>query len=402
MADLGNKNVNTQEHASFLGAGAYNHFSPSVVRQLQMRGEFFTAYTPYQPEVSQGTLQAIFEYQTMIAELTGMDVSNASHYDGSTALAEAVMMAVNISRKKRRKVILSPAIKPQCRAVIRTYLQSMDCEIVGDDEPMTTPQDLFDLLDKNTACMVIQNPNFFGELEEVEGLAKAIHDVGALFIVHSDPHSMALFSPPGHYGADIVTAEGNGLGQPLNFGGPYLGIMACSKKLMRKMPGRLVGETVDTNGERGFVLTLSAREQHIRREKATSNICTNTGLVALGTAIYMTAMGKQGLRRVAELCYHKAHYAAQEINELDDYYVISERPFFNEFIVACSYPVSEINESLLGHKVIGGYDLEQDHPSLENLMLVSVTETNTREQIDKFVKALKKCSILVKTRRKFA
>ncbi len=392
LTELSDKNADAHHYACFTGAGAYNHFVPSAVSQLQMRSEFYTAYTPYQPEVSQGTLQAMFEYQTMVAELTGMEVVNASHYDGATSLAEAALMAHNVHRGKRKKVLISPNINPNYRAVMRTYFQGTDILLTGDEDPGTGLEALKGMLDDDTACLIVQTPNFFGELEPVAGLADAVHEAGALLVVHTDPHSLGLFAPPGHYGADIVTAEGQGLGNPLNFGGPYLGIFASREKYVRKMPGRLVGQTTDANGRRGFVLTLTTREQHIRREKATSNICTNTGLVALGAAIYLAAMGKQGMRRVAELCYHKAHYAAAQIDALPGFRLLTERPFFKEFVVQCPKPVAEINRALLAHKIIGGYDLSQHFPHRQNQMLVAVTEMNTRRQIDRFVAALKEVS----------
>lgn len=389
LDSLAGENANANRFSCFLGAGAYNHFVPSVVGQLQMRNEFYTAYTPYQPEVSQGTLQAIFEYQSMVAALTGMDVVNASHYDGATSLAEAAIMAVNAARGQRHKILVSPHVHPQYRAVLRTYLQGTSLRVTGDESPGNDLEALKGLLDDQTACLIIQNPNFLGELEPVAGLAEAVHAAGALLIVHVDPISLGLFKPPGEYGADVVTGEGQSLGNALNFGGPYLGIFATRDALVRKVPGRLVGQTTDVDGRRGFVLTLSAREQHIRRERATSNICTNQGLVALGAAIYLAVMGKQGLRRVAELCYHKAHYAAAEIAKLDGYQVLSRKPFFKEFVVRCPRPAAEINAALAGRRIVGGYDLGDSYPGREQEMLVCVTEMNSKAQIDGLVAALK-------------
>jgi glycine dehydrogenase subunit 1 len=372
-----------------LGAGAYNHFVPSVVPYLASRGEFITAYTPYQPEVSQGTLQAIFEYQSMVAELTGMDAVNASHYDGATSMAEAAIMSYNVARGKRRKIIVSPSIHPQYRQVLRTYLPGEQVEITGDEYADTSLSDLKALLDKDTACLIVQNPDFFGGLLDVDGLADVVHEVGALLVVVANPiHSLGLLKPPGEYGADIVVAEGQPLGAGLNFGGPYLGIFAARTKLVRKMPGRLVGETVDTEGKRGYVLTLSPREQHIRREKATSNICTNQGLIALIAGMYLSYMGKGGMRAVAELCYHRSHYAAAEIDKLSAYEVISKGKFFNEFVVKCPKPVAQINETLLEKGILGGYDVQKDYPTIENQMLVCVTELNDRGQINRLVSAL--------------
>ncbi|UCC86504.1 MAG: aminomethyl-transferring glycine dehydrogenase subunit GcvPA [Anaerolineales bacterium] len=383
------KNSSTGCFATFLGAGAYNHFVPSVIPQLASRGEFLTAYTPYQPEVSQGTLQAIFEYQSMIAALTGMDVVNASHYDGATSMAEAAIMAVNVSRGKRRKILVSPCIHPQYRQTLRTYLPGDQVTITGDENLRAGLEDLKEMLDDETACLIIQNPNFLGELMDVEGLANAVHGAGALLVVVANPLiSLGLLKPPGDYGADIVVAEGQPLGAGLNFGGPYLGVFAAREEYVRRMPGRLVGETTDTQGRRGYVLTLTPREQHIRREKATSNICTNQGLVALMAGMYLAYMGKSGLRAVAEMCYHKAHYAAAEIDKLDGYRVVNSAPFFNEFRVKCPVPVAELNAALLEESILGGYDLQQDYPHAENEMLICLTEMNTRQQIDRLVTAL--------------
>ena len=386
VGSLAEANLTTAEGSCFLGAGAYRHFVPAVVDAVISRGEFYSAYTPYQPEVSQGTLQAIFEYQTMICELTGMDVSNASHYDGATSTAEAVITAVNIHRMRRKKVVLSPFVHPEYREVVRTYTQGMDLTIVGDED---ASQDPTDFLDEDTACVIAQYPDFLGRFEDLSDLAQAAQDVGAIFIVAADPIALGLLKPPGAFGADIVTGEGQGLGIGLNFGGPYLGFFAVKKKHVRKIAGRLVGQTTDADGERGFVLTLATREQHIRRERATSNICTNQGLMALAAAVYMAALGKCGLRQVAELCYHKAHYAADRIDTLDGFSVLRDKPFFKEFVVHCPKPVSEINEGLLRQRaIVGGYDLGRDYPDLEDHMLLCVTEMNPRQEIDLLVQTL--------------
>jgi glycine dehydrogenase subunit 1 len=383
------KNSSTGCFATFLGAGAYNHFVPSAVPYLATRGEFLTAYTPYQPEVSQGTLQAIFEYQSMVAELTGMPVVNASHYDGATSMAEAAIMAVNVSNGKRRKIVVAPSVHPQYRQTLRTYLPGDQVTITG-DEGSATLDELKAMLDKDAACLIVQNPSFFGDLLDVNGLADAVHQAGALLVVVATPvMSLGLLTPPGEYGADIVVAEGQPLGAGLNFGGPYLGIFATRDQFVRKMPGRLVGETTDTEGRKGYVLTLSTREQHIRREKATSNICSNQGLIALIAAMYLAYMGKQGMRQVAELCFHKAHFAAEQISALKGYSVLNSGPFFNEFVVQCPKPVAEINTALLKKGILGGYDLEQDYPERKNQMLVCLTEMNSRSQIDRLVEALK-------------
>ncbi len=389
LQNLAGANIDTNNFAWFLGAGAYNHYVPSVVNHMLLRGEFYTAYTPYQPEVSQGTLQAIFEYQTMIAALTGMEISNASHYDGATSLAEGIIMAVNLARGKRRRVILSPAVHPQYRAVVRTYTAGAELDLVGDDDSGSTLDDLVALLDDQTAVLVVQSPNFFGQIEALEGLAAKVHDAGALLCVVGDPIAMGLLKPPGAYDADIVVGEGQPLGISLSFGGPYLGFFATRQKFVRKMAGRLVGETVDTEGRRGYVLTLSTREQHIRREKATSNICTNQGLMALAATVYLSLLGKHGLRQVAELCYHKSHYAASQIDALDGYTVDRSKPFFKEFVITCPMPVNEINRYLIEEwGIVGGCDLSNDYPARENQMLVCVTENNTVEEIEALAVAL--------------
>lgn len=393
MRWLAEHNNDTDRSDCFLGAGTYNHYSPSTVDYVLQRGEFYTSYTPYQPEISQGMLQAIFEYQSMICRLTGMEVSNASHYDGATSLAEGVLLALNAARGTRNKTILSPGVNPQYREVVRTYLRGWDTEIVGDDEPEMEIGNLKALLDNRTAALVIQNPNFFGQFEEVEDLASAVHEAGALLIVVADPIALGLFQPPGAYGADIVVAEGQPLGIPPSFGGPHLGIFATRKAFVHGLAGRLVGETVDAEGNRGYVLTLATREQHIRRARASSNICTNAALTALGATVYLATMGRSGLRQVAELCYYKSHYAASRIDELPGFAVNShapQKPFFKEFVVESPKPVDEVNRMLLDDfSIIGGYDLGRDYPHLDRHMLVAVTETNTRASIDCLVEALR-------------
>ncbi len=386
---LSGENLEAGHFTSFLGAGAYNHYVPRVVDHVISRSEFYTAYTPYQPEISQGTLQSIFEYQSMICALTGMEVANASHYDGATSTAEAVIMALNVARAKRKKVILSPGVHPAYRAVVHTYTQGMGLDLVGEGDLTADIPDLVALLDQDTACLVVQSPNFFGEIEDLEGLAEVVHAVQAMLVVVTDPVSLGLLKPPGDYGADIVVGEGQALGNGLNFGGPYLGLFACRERDVRKSAGRLVGQTVDTEGKRGYVLTLATREQHIRRERATSNICTNQALCALATAVHLAALGKRGLRKLAELCYHKAHYAADRIAALDGYQVIADKPFFKEFVVRCPAPVKEVNDYLLTEwGIIGGYDLGRDYAHLENHMLLCVTEVISREEIDTLVDAL--------------
>jgi glycine dehydrogenase subunit 1 len=388
LQSLADANADLNHHACFLGAGAYNHYIPSIVDHIIRRGEFFTAYTPYQPEVSQGTLQAIFEFQSMIGSLTGMEVCTASHYDGATAFAEAALMAVHTTR--RNKVIISPAVHPQYRQVLRTYSQfNPDLHIVGDDDQTNEIPDLLKLLDDQTACVMLSNPNFFGQFEDMNGLADLVHAKGAMLTVSVNPISLGLFKPPSEYGVDIVTGEGQPLGVPLSLGGPYLGFFCTTREYMRRIPGRIVGETVDKEGERGYVLTLKAREQDIRREKATSNICTNQGLMALAACVYMSVMGKSGLRQAANLCYQKAHYAAEQIGKLKGYEVWDDRSFFHEFVVKCPAPITDINERLLiDHDIIGGFDLSREYRHLQNHMLLCCTETDTREEIDELVAAL--------------
>lgn len=392
MRRLAERNANAASHECFLGAGAYHHYIPATVDYIIGRGEFFTSYTPYQAEASQGMLQAMFEYQSMVCQLTGMEVTNASHYDGATSLVEAVRMALNLASNKRQKVILSPAVNPRYRDTVRTYLQDTESSLVGENAPVGDIASLEALLDDQVAALVIQNPNFFGQLENVVGLAEAVHQAGALLIVVADPIALGLFQSPGDYGADVVVADGQALGIPLTFGGPHLGIFSARKQYVHHMPGRLVGETVDSSGRRGYVLTLAAREQHIRRARATSNICTNAGLMALAATTYLATLGETGLRQVAELCYHKSHYAADRIANIAGLEVNPQalnQPFFKEFSVLLPRPVEEVNRILLEqYGIIGGFDLGSDYPSLERHMLIAVTEMKTREAIDRLVEAL--------------
>ncbi len=384
MQHIAEANEGAGELVCFLGAGAYQHYIPAVVDSVLRRGEFYTAYTPYQPEVSQGTLQAIFEYQSLMCALTGMEVSNASHYDGATAVAEAVNMAYAQFRGKRSRMILSPALHPHYRQTVHTYTRGSDITLHGDAlDPASGPEALIPLIDDRTALVVVQYPDFFGRIYDYRALAQAAHAAGALLAVSANPLALGLLTPPGEFGADIVTGEGQPLGIPLSYGGPYLGIFTTRKKYVRKMAGRIAGQTVDSRGQRGFVLTLTAREQHIRREKATSNICTNQGIMALAATVYLSVLGKQGLRQVAELNYHKAHYAAQTIARLPGYALWQpQTPFLNEFVVRCPQPAADTNERLLEHDILGGYDLGKDYPALQNHMLLAVTEMNSREEID--------------------
>ena len=364
---------------SFLGAGSYYHFIPSIVKAVMTRGEFLTAYTPYQPEVSQGTLQVIFEFQTMISSLYGMEVANAGMYDGATSLAEAVLMACRVTR--RQQVVVSDTVAPAYRQVIATYCQAQGVAI-----DIVPTADIGASVTEATAGVVAQYPNFYGGLDDLAGLAAIAHDDGALLVVSADPLAMGMLKPPGGFGADIVTGEGQPIGIPPSFGGPYLGLFSCKQQYIRQMPSRLVGRTTDTQGRTGYVLTLQTREQHIRRERATSNICTNEALYALASTIYLAAMGRHGLRQVAELCYHKAHYAASAIAGLDGYSLPQSGEFFQEFVVSCPEAPSKVNRRLMERNILGGLDVSD---RFENGMLLCVTEMNSREDIDLLVDALR-------------
>ncbi|MBN1440904.1 MAG: aminomethyl-transferring glycine dehydrogenase subunit GcvPA [Anaerolineales bacterium] len=396
MRFLAEANVQAQDTACFLGAGAYHHYIPPAVNHLLLRGEFYTAYTPYQPEISQGTLQSIFEFQTLIAALTGMEAANASHYDGATAAAEAVVLALQQSRGRRR-VVLSPVLHPHYRRVIRTYLQGADIHFAGDETPETYSafqarsriKHLATCVDESTAVVVAPYPSFVGEVDDLAPLAEVVHTAGALLAVAVNPIALGLLKPPGEMGADIVFGEGQPLGIPLSCGGPYLGFFATRRAYLHKMSGRIAGETSDGQGRRGYVLTLAAREQHIKRERASSNICTNQALMALAATVYLSLLGKHGLRRVAELCYHRANYAADRVARLPGFQVVSRFPFFHEFVLRCPKSVAEINRNLLDHwEIIGGYDLGRDFPCLANHMLLAFTEMTPREQIDRLADAL--------------
>jgi glycine dehydrogenase subunit 1 len=396
LAEIAGSNEHTRSDlVSFLGAGAYNHYIPAVVDHILRRGEFYTAYTPYQPEISQGTLQAIFEYQSLMAALTGMEVSNASHYDGATAAAEAINMAFAQYRGKRRRILVSPSVHPQYRAVMRTYTQGMGVEMVGDDPKANLesgPDALAAQIDEQTMLVVVQYPDFFGRIFDYGKLISDAHARGALACVVANPTSLGLLKTPGAMDADIVVGDGQPLGIPMWFGGPTVGFFTTRKSYVHKMAGRLVGETVDNRGQRAYVLTLTAREQHIKRERATSNICTNQGLLALAAAVYLSLLGRTGLRQVAELCYHKAHYAAERLATVPGVSLCFEQPFFHEFALCVGRPAAEVNAHLLEHGILGGYDLGQDYPSLANHLLVAVTEMNTKEEIDTFVDVLSEAS----------
>ena len=375
---------------SFIGAGVYSHFSPTIVDHLIQRSEFFTSYTPYQPEISQGTLQYIFEFQTLICQLTGMEVANASMYDGSTAMAEAYLMTQRVTR--REKIVVSDGVHPEYREVARTYTQHGDLEIVtaGFDEKTGRVADL-SALDDKTAALVVQSPNFFGCVENLERLADAAHKVGALLVVVvPEAISFGLLKSPGECGADIVVGEGQSFGIPMSFGGPHVGLFATQEKYVRQMPGRLCGIAYDKDGNRGFVLTLSTREQHIRREKATSNICTNQGLIALAATIYMEAMGKQGLQEVAKQNAQKAAYAARKIAAIDGYEIAFSAPTFNEFVVRGPRAATEILDELrVAHGIIGGLPLSKYYADRPNDFLVCVTETTSKDRIDDLIAGLR-------------
>ena len=371
-------NVNLDEYTCFLGAGSYRHFIPGVIGHLTSRSEFYTAYTPYQAEISQGTLQAMYDYQSLVCQLTGMEVSNAGLYDGSTATSEAALMACRITNRK--KVAVLKTVNPGYIEVLDTYIKGHNASLEK-IEPQSRS------LASDYSCLIVQQPNFFGYFEDLGLYVQAAHGIGALLIAIVDPISLGLFSPPGDYEADIVVAEGQPLGNPTNFGGPGLGVFTCRKEYLRQMPGRIVSRTTDMAGKAGYVLTLQTREQHIRRERATSNICTNESLVALAAAIYLVALGKTGLRHVAELCYHKAHYAASEINKIKGFSLVFEAPFFKEFVVRCPISPSALNKILFSEKIIGGLDVSH---MIEGSTLLCVTEMNTKQQIDKLVDILRR------------
>lgn len=372
---LASRNAAPGEYACFLGAGAYRHYIPSVVKSVVARGEFLTSYTPYQPEVAQGTLQVGFEFQSMICEITGMEVANAGMYDGPTAFAEGALMACRITRKHTIAVL--DTVEPRNVQILDAYARHQGIEIVviGHDDDL--PDD--------AACLMIQSPNQFGVIEDMAALAGKAHAAGALSVASVNPTSLGMFRTPGECDVDIVAAEGQALGVPLSFGGPYVGLFACKDAHKRQMPGRIIGRTTDKKGRVGYALTLQTREQHIRRERATSNICTSTALIGLLMTTYLAVIGRTGFKKVAELCYHKAHYAASEIDKIPGFSVKTEGPFFHEFMVECPKPPHEINTALLEDKIIGGHDMSDRS---NNGMLICVTEVNTRAEIDALVSAL--------------
>ena len=390
LSKLAGKNHSADNATCFLGGGSYDHFIPAVVDAIASRGEFYTSYTPYQPEVSQGNLQAMFEYQTLICQLTGMDVSNASLYDGGTAALEGVLMCL-ASAKQRNKVLVPASVHPEYRQILTTYFANLDAEVVT----LPTPDGCLELgqlkseLDEKTACVLIQHPNFFGCLEDVQAIVDAAHEAGALVVQSFDPISLGILKRPGDFGVDVAVAEGQSLGNPMAFGGPYLGIMACREKFVRRMPGRIAGQTVDRRGKRCFVLTLQTREQHIRREKATSNICTNQGLFALRSTIYMSAMGPHGLQRTSELCLHKARYAVEQLTASGRLELLFSQPTFKEFVLRDrENNVGELLDSALKKNVHAGVPLGQWYPDLEDCFLVAVTEKRTKADIDQLAELI--------------
>ncbi len=388
MDELGRRNKSLSDLVCFRGAGAYDHYIPSAVKEIVGRSEFYTSYTPYQPEISQGTLQAIFEFQTMIADLAGMEASNASMYDGATSTAEAAIMAVTDT--KRRKVLVSRGTGPEVRSVMETYCRFRDIELVevAMDEGTVSIEDLRSKVDKDTAGVVVQSPNFFGIIEDLSGIKGAIEDKKVKFIVNTDLLSMGVLKSPGSLGADIVVGDAQSLGNGILFGGPYLGFMAVNKKLIRKMPGRIVGESIDTEGRVSYVLTLQAREQHIRRYKATSNICSNHGLNALAATVHMSLLGKKGLEEVANQCLQKAHYTMKKLTEGGRYRLKYDKPFFKEFLVESKGNPGDINRQLEERGILGGYLVGRDYDELSKGILLCVTEKRSRDEIDKLVECM--------------
>ncbi len=390
LSQLAAKNADTTRYISFLGAGAYDHFIPAVVGTIISRGEFLSAYTPYQPEASQGLLQSIFEFQTMVCELTGMDVANASMYDASTALAESALMACHLTG--RSKVVVSEGIHPHYRQVLRTYLWTNSRQLVEvpTREGITDIDALAAAVDEQTACAIVQYPNFFGLIEPLSPVAETAHQVGALAIACVDPIALGVLKPPGEYGYDIVVGEGQGLGNAMGFGGPMLGLFACKKEHLRRIPGRIVGQTTDVEGRRGFVMTLRTREQDIRREKATSNICTNEALCALASTVFMASLGKQGFRELSETCTQKAHYAARILSQIPGVQLkYPNTPFYKEFVLTLPRPADEVCDTLLQHNIIAGLPLGSYDAQMQHDLLVCVTETRTREEIDTFAEAMR-------------
>ncbi|WP_186325957.1 aminomethyl-transferring glycine dehydrogenase subunit GcvPA [Paenibacillus sp. Y412MC10] len=393
LSELAAKNANTDQYASFLGAGIYDHHIPSVINHVVSRSEFYTAYTPYQPEISQGELQAIFEFQSYICELTGMAVANASMYDGATALAEAGSLAS--AATKRKQLLVSSTVHPEARQVVRTYAKGLGLDVVEvpSANGVTNLAELAEAVSDQTAAVLVQSPNFFGAIEDLAAIGDLIHASKGLMVVSTNPISLGILEAPGKLGADIVVGDAQPLGISSSLGGPTCGFFAVSQDHMRRMPGRIVGQTVDRNGKRGFVLTLQAREQHIRREKATSNICSNQALLALCASVYLSVMGKQGMIEVGQLNLQKSHYAARRLGSISGVSMPFTSPYFNEFVIKLpeGTRVAEVNAKLLQKGILGGYDLGRAYSELEGHMLIAVTERRTKEQIDQFAEALEGC-----------
>ncbi len=389
MLDLSRKNRNMDDMLSFLGGGSYDHFIPSTVDHVISRSEFYTAYTPYQAELSQGLLQTIYEYQTMVCRLTGMEVSGASLYDGASALAEAALMAMRLT--KRQTILIARSVHPHHRQVVSTYLSGLPGSCIREieiNDGQFSMANLEKLLDDQVAAVLIQQPNFFGGLEALEGLADLIHSKGSLFVVSADPISLGILKTPGEYGADIAVGEGQAMGNAMSFGGPNLGFFATRKKMIRQIPGRIVGATTDSRGQSGYCLTLQTREQHIKRERATSNICTNQALNALAASVYLATLGKQGLREVATLCLAQSHETQKKIAALPGYSKAFNGPFFKEFVIKCEKPINQVLEKLLEANIFGGIDLGKYYSKMENHLLICVTEKHRNEDIDRLVTQL--------------
>lgn len=387
VKNIADKNISTEELTCFLGAGAYDHYVPSIIKHITLRSEFYTAYTPYQAEISQGTLQSIFEFQSMIAEITKMDIANASMYDGATAAVEGCLLAV--SKTRRKKVVVGKTVHPETRKILKTYLQFNDCEVVEVDYNrelgMTDLNRLKEVVDDDTACVLLQNPNFFGVIEDVDEVGQIAHDKKAMYVLSVNPITLSVLKSPGEVGADVAVGDAQPLGNALNYGGPYVGFLAIKSGLIRKMPGRVVGQTVDREGNRCYCLTLQTREQHVRREKATSNICSNQGLCALNSAIYMATMGKKGYEEVAMQNMQKSHYAAKKISEGGKFMPLFKGKFFNEFVIKSPVKIEELNKKLLDNNILGGYDLGKDYSELSGCTMLCITEKRSVDEINKLI-----------------
>lgn len=387
VKNIADKNISTEELTCFLGAGAYDHYVPSIIKHITSRSEFYTAYTPYQAEISQGTLQSIFEFQSMIAEITKMDIANASMYDGATAAVEGCLLA--ISKTRRKKVVVGKTVHPETRQILKAYLQFNNCEVVEVDYDrelgMTDLNRLKEVVDEDTACVLLQNPNFFGVIEDVDEVGQIAHAKKAMYVLSVNPITLSVLKSPGEVGADVAVGDAQPLGNSLNYGGPYVGFLAIKSGLIRKMPGRVVGQTVDRNGNRCYCLTLQTREQHVRREKATSNICSNQGLCALNSAIYMATMGKKGYEEVAIQNMQKSHYAVKKVSEGGKFTPLFKGKFFNEFVIKSPVEIEELNKKLLENNILGGYDLGKDYPELSGCTMLCVTEKRSVDEINKLI-----------------